>query len=207
MLLIAGDICPIDDHRILYQAEWLEAKFSPWLERMKERFGIIIGVGGNHDFVLEAMPGMVESLSWSYLRDSEIVFKGLKIWGSPMSPSFGPWAFMAEEEKLKEIWKIIPTDIDILMVHGPMYGIGDISKYYIDGRDPHVGSSTLREEIDSTDFNNLTLFVFGHIHEGYGMYNHNGITCINASFVNEDYIPGNKIHSFYLPSKAERTVT
>ena len=51
LLLIAGDVCPVWNHDRKFQAFWLRNDFTDWLKEQPATD--IIGIGGNHDFVLE----------------------------------------------------------------------------------------------------------------------------------------------------------
>src|SRR5690348_4412774 len=81
VLLIAGDVCPVDDHALRYQRDWLELSFAPWLETQPAR--AIVGIAGNHDFVAESDDELMRSLPWTYLRDETTEVAGLTIHGSP----------------------------------------------------------------------------------------------------------------------------
>ena len=49
---------------------------------------------------------------------------GLRIYGSPWQPEFCDWAFNESRgEPLRRRWAQIPSDIDILMTHGPPAGV------------------------------------------------------------------------------------
>lgn len=200
ILLIAGDVCPSSNHRRDFQANWLSGHFRPWLESLPAKE--IVWTAGNHDFVLQDMNIKKRSaLGGHYLDNEEIVIDGFKIWGSPMSPTFGNWAFMRDDAGLGEIWEKIPKDTDILMVHGPIYGYGDTVLWPM-GRDPHVGSQTLRNRLTYTHFDNLRLFVCGHIHESQGgewfIGGDNAFEVVNVSYVNENYEPVNPVMVFEL---------
>ena len=45
LLLIAGDICPLGNHKPAFQAEWLDTTFRRWLESLRQ-VGKVIGVAG-----------------------------------------------------------------------------------------------------------------------------------------------------------------
>jgi len=48
----------------------------------------------------------------------------LKFWGSPVQPEFFNWAFNRERgEDICKHWDLIPDDTDILITHGPAFGI------------------------------------------------------------------------------------
>jgi Icc-related predicted phosphoesterase len=196
LLLIAGDVTPVWNHERKFQADWLRNDFSQWLMNAPAR--AIVGVGGNHDFVLEDSKKIGSELPWVYLNNESVTLgqfhddeNPLTIWGSPLSNMFGNWAFMKWEEELVAEWMNIPRDIDILITHGPAYGYGDrVPDHYAHDRDPHVGSTSLTYQLENDEWPNLKLHVFGHIHNGYGSYV--GPTLmVNAAHVNEEYKPVN----------------
>lgn len=125
----------------------------------------------------------------------------LKIWGSPWTKTFEGMnpnckAFTCEtEEELAEKWKLIPDDIDILVTHGPPYGILDVvRRYNCTGKSTeNVGSFSLNSRLSDLS---LKLHVFGHIHEAYGIKESNDKFYtwpnVNCSHVNEVYEPVNK---------------
>ncbi len=181
-LLIAGDIVPLDSHSPLKSAIWLNTKFKKWLKSINRP---IVGVAGNHDFVLEKGKHLIDNdLPWVYLEDSLTIINGLKIYGSPWQPRFFDWAFNLDEIDLERKWSKIPDDTNILLLHGPPYGYGDFSYYeYV-----HTGSPSLTRRIQEVK---PKLVVSGHIHAGYGTYNIKETVVINASHVDEHYEPVN----------------
>jgi Icc-related predicted phosphoesterase len=138
-----------------------------------------------------------EKPDFEYLCDSGTEFEGLKIWGSPWTPVFFNWHFMKKRgEEIKKQWDLIPDDIDILITHGPPFGILDVSGLS-SRRKPggfHCGCKDLTQTLER--LTKLKLHVFGHIHDGYGKMaiGHKGreFTCVNASIMDEDYNPVNK---------------
>lgn len=160
-------------------------KFLEWYSSLNIKYKIL--VSGNHDFYVkrigyEAMKEECEKLGIIYLENSGVEIKGLKIWGSPYSNIFGSYAFMLDDFELAEIWDEIPVDTNILITHGPAYNIGDrVNNSY--GSDRHVGSRSLQNRI--LELPELKYHIFGHIHEGYGIYEYqNKFISINASMMN-----------------------
>ena len=150
-------------------------------------------VAGNHDSFARSIdfPSMIAQFpSITYLYNSSVTIDGLKIWGSPYSNTFGRWAFMADDIELANIWDQIPKDTNIVVTHGPAYGIGDlVDNDYEPGRDKHVGSKTLTAKLKS--LKKLKLHVTGHIHESAGI--HLGLCpTINASICGANYAPFNQ---------------
>lgn len=175
ILLIAGDVGHTD-------------RLERWLEDVNERTGVTIGIAGNHDFN-EEMPMLEMIPDWVYLQDETYEHEsGLKIYGTPWTPPFRTWAFMAPEDELEIIWASIPDDTDILITHCPMYGVADKVKFPDRGEDPHAGSVALRSRIH--ELPNLKLHVFGHIHENgtqSGQYLGRETVWANVSMLNNDY--------------------
>lgn len=198
LLLVGGDITPMWDHRLEFQADWLKTTFVDWLKKVPAEK--IVGIAGNHDFILEENPDFGHSFPWHYLHDKTLVIPkwNLKIHGTPWTPRFGKWALMAPDSTLMEKWDKIPSDVDILLSHGPMYGYADIvSGYSLTKRgwehSTRVGSQTLRNKIDYGMFPNMKLFICGHIHEAHGIYPVNDqLTVYNVSHMNDIYEPVNE---------------
>ncbi len=183
LLLLGGDIGPGSERDLRFHARWYDETFRKWLGIIKVP---TIAVSGNHDFIFQHGSDMVPDLPWTYLQDSGCEFQGLKIWGSPWQPVFGGWAFNATESQLAERWAMIPSDVDILLLHGPPRGYGDFSPY----GNEHTGSPSLADRIRAVQ---PKLVVFGHIHSGYGEYRLGESRMLNASLVNESYEPVNTI--------------
>lgn len=102
-------------------------------------------------------------------------------------PRFHDWAFNLDEHELAKKWADIPDDTDILILHGPPHGIGDLARDER-GMPVHVGSPSLAKRIEEI---RTRLVVFGHIHAGYGVYKSGRTTYVNASHCDERYRPVN----------------
>lgn len=168
--------------------------FGQWLSRQPHTHKIIIA--GNHDRLMQKKPQ--EAQQWlvancssvSYLYDSETTVTvnnvRYKIYGSPWQPEFFNWAFnLPRGIKLAEVWSKIPDDVDILVTHGPPLSIMDI----VDRNSQNVGCEDLYNRIKQ--LKKLKLHVFGHIHEGYGVEEIDGIKFVNASINTVNYRPTN----------------
>ena len=212
MLIIAGDITASD--RV---DQW--CKFFKWFYEQKYEKKIL--VGGNHDGFLQQCCSSKECKEirdqfdpdqededfsgdewYEYLCDSGTEFQGLKIWGSPWTPAFMDWHFMKHTpDELRQVWDLIPEDTNILITHGPPYGVLDYVKY--SSRGDHLRHAGCYELTKAIDRIKPGLHVFGHIHEQGGqhlVYKHTGpnTLCINAAIMNEHYEPVNKpIRVFY----------
>ena len=181
LLLVAGDLCPVENHELSFQRDWLTGPFSEWLRgRDAAR---IVGIAGNHDFVAEEDPGLMRTLPWTYLCDETTEVDGLRVHGSPWTPTFMDWAFMQDDTELATVWALIPADVSVLVTHGPPFGHGDLAVHGI-----RCGSHTLAARLPELE--QLRLHVFGHIHEGWGSRGIDGqATIANVSYVDFDYRP------------------
>jgi Icc-related predicted phosphoesterase len=185
LLLIAGDISA---HTREDNELFLRRAFPKWLERQPAL--AIVGIAGNHDFVAQQWPSVFRSLPWTYLDNREVELdvvrqagkpKPLKVWGSAWTPWFGPWAFMADDDQLADLWAQIPDDTDILLTHGPPSGFLD---HTYDGRS--AGSHSLRERV--LELPSLKLHAFGHLHESHGSERTDtGTWMVNGSLMNDTY--------------------
>ena len=109
-----------------------------------------------------------------YLEDSLVEINGFKFYGSPWSPEKSTSAFkLAEGDKIMEKWKAIPEGIDVLITHTPPFGILDKTKAGV-----NAGCKALLKEVKERI--RPKVHIFGHIHDGYGIYKEAGITFVNA---------------------------
>ncbi len=156
--------------------------FLDWFVQQEATHKIFIA--GNHDFFFErASEAEVKAIlpgSITYLHNSGVEINGLKIWGSPITPWFYDWAFNRQRGvDINKYWQRIPDDIDMLITHGPPFGIMDRTH-----RNEEVGCEDLLRKVQEIQ---PKLHVFGHIHEGYGVKQLDGTTYINASVLDVKY--------------------
>ena len=136
-------------------------KFLKWFGELPIKYKIF--VAGNHDTSIERK--IIFDLDFGdniiHLWDSEVIIEGLKIWGSPYTPSFGfGWAFNKDRSKIYKVWEQIPEDVDIIVTHGPPKGILDLS-YDRDNKLEMCGDLALKKRIKEIQ---PKLVCFGHIH-------------------------------------------
>lgn len=174
-----------------------------------------IFIAGNHDLILdkeffnksnidsiqkllfqqiyESAIKLIKSFDITYLNNEELIYKGIKFYGSPYTPSFfrDHWAFNRDRgDEIITEWKKIPNDTNILLTHGPCYkildGIKHLKKNY---EDPNKGCNDLLNRL--TELPNLKLHCFGHIHENYGVIqntiNKREILFSNGAILNNAY--------------------
>lgn len=176
LLIHAGDI---SSRGLLEEMEM----FNEWMDSLPHRHKVVIA--GNHDFYLEKFPKAAKRLITNaiYLNDSGIEIEGLRIWGSPVQPWFNDWAFNRKRGKqIRKHWDLIPTNTDMLITHGPPFGILDDTE-----RGEKVGCKDLLSVIQNRV--RPQLHVFGHIHEAYGQQQIDETLFVNASMVDLMYRP------------------
>ena len=165
--------------------------FLKWFEEQEYKYKIFIA--GNHDRMFEDSPQYTEDIlkhfdeSIIYLQDRGVTIDGINFYGSPWTPAFCGWAFQIHNDyEDNEIYRKIPKDTDVLITHGPAYGMLDQYVMPTGSLSDHLGSKGLYNWIDA---NNPKLHICGHIHTGQGMMDGYGevTTHINAACLGEDY--------------------
>lgn len=178
ILIHAGDYTWVGDPGpTLDFLEWFEA----------QPFEHKITVCGNHDFYFEDKNNLsvLRGRKCHFLMNESVrIGSNLNVWGSPFTPRFMDWAFMAGPEKIAAIWAGIPEGLDILITHGPPFGILDRT-----ARGDRVGCPEL---LKAVQVKKPKIHVFGHIHEGYGIVERGGTIFINASLCDEMYSLANE---------------
>lgn len=139
------------------------AAFAKWWRAQPFQHKVLIA--GNHDWAFQRAPNAADIYGLrgaGYLQDQEAVVGGLRVYGSPWQPWFCDWAFnLPRGEKLREVWNKIPDGLDILVTHGPGYGVLD---QITPGE--HLGCEDLAQAVTAK---RPRVHVHGHIHEGYGV--------------------------------------
>jgi Icc-related predicted phosphoesterase len=168
------------------------AEFDFWLGKIKHQYKAIIVTPGNHDLGSQRNPSLFKSLitNATYLVNEPATILGLKFWVSPMTPTFMNWAWMADRgASIKRYWDMIPEGTDVIVTHGPPFGILDACPDMDDSTKlVNVGCEELLKAVQRIK---PRLHIFGHIHEGHGQVTIDGTTFINASIMNGQYQPVN----------------
>jgi len=136
-------------------------KFLEWYEKVPVKNKVF--VAGNHDLSIERRkitPGDFAKAGIFYLENSACIIDGLKFYGTPITPTYGEWAFMKQRNKTPEVWAKIPMDTDVLIVHGPPRGIRDLSY----NRDNELEMCGDRALLSAVKLIQPKLMCFGHIH-------------------------------------------
>ena len=165
-------------------------KFIDWYEQISIPNKIFIP--GNHDTSIER--GLVKvsdfiSRGIHLLNHDWMDVNGIKIFGSPFTPTFGNWAFMKSRETINRVWEQIPEGMDIVAVHGPCKGILDLSRDRQNVLE-FCGDGALRKHV--LDRIKPKYFLSGHIHNfediintGFRYLPDYGITFSNAAGVTD----------------------
>lgn len=190
VLVLAGDILKnfymgAPDKDASRQLRALE-DFLGFLDRTP--FKKVVMIAGNHDWVFQLRNEDARKIvamhpKVVYLQDEGATVEGLKFWGSPHQPEFCDWAFNEPRDgkALMQAWSQIPEGLDVLVTHGPPFGIMDWVP-----RGEHVGCSLLRARIEAV---RPRICVFGHIHSGYGHKTLGDIRLYNVALCDESYSP------------------
>lgn len=176
-------------------------RFNDEICKLRHQFKII--VAGNHDvpFGNDGLLGRtLLSEELIYLEDAAMEIDGIKFYGTPgqfllrrfekrASPNIlsriaGLLTKTPDHEN--SIWNSIPSDTDVLITHGPPYGILDKR-----AQGKHLGSEPLRLQLEKIQ---PKLHCFGHIHESYGHHWTSSTLHVNAAVVDEAYEPSNAPH-------------
>lgn len=177
-------------------------KFCAWFKEQPAKHKIIIY--GNHELGFSFGPKREEALNTPkqfgiiYLENSQVVIDGLKIYGSPITPFFYNWEWNVHRGKeIAKKWALVPDDTNVLITHGPPYGILDLidTNHYTTSesksslileRDSHQGCEELRKKVDQ--LTDLKLHVFGHLHyQGGQQLTLNNKIFVNAAICNDKH--------------------
>lgn len=166
MVIHSGDAT---NPRDPYVSEQEMLNFISWFGSLPIKHKVF--VAGNHDLCIER--NLVTKIDFMkngivYLENDYAEVEGIKIWGSPFTPTFGQgWAFNKKRSALHDIWKEIPDDVDIVVVHGPPKGILDLAYHQLNCIE-FCGDEALRKRMYLL---NPKLCLFGHIHNNEDIIN------------------------------------
>lgn len=173
--------------------------FAEWFLDQPHRHKVF--TPGNHDLVCED-----NSLSYiktifpgvHVLYHETVVIDGVNFFGSPWSAEIypgSPWSFSHPKSESSDfsarLWAQIPDGVDVLITHGPPYGVLDLVASAFKGEDPHVGDKNLLARVREI---NPKVHIFGHIHEQGGLSDYEYQTWFyNAAICDLAYRPVNPI--------------
>ncbi len=194
LLIMAGDYTAHDSLEEINE-------FEKWMGNLN--YKKIIYISGNHDNIYATRESSfgekIEFLfdqSTTYTKPNTI--HSLNIYGTPWTawfPGVNPkyTASMRPEDHLSDKFNHIPEDLDILICHGPPYGILDENDYRV-----HCGSIALMRAIERAQ---PKYVIFGHIHEQGGkrltlknVTSPIGMHAWDINFLNVSYLDQNYRH-------------
>lgn len=149
--------------------------FNAWLGELPHRFKCCIP--GNHEFFLERDPSRRSLLSNATVLINEgIEIEGLQIWGSPVTPLANAAFGVSSADDRRRLYTQIPENADLLITHGPPYGI-------LDSAPDSTVHSGCHELFNAVIRVQPKLHVFGHIHGAHGILGRGEITFVNAALM------------------------
>lgn len=170
--------------------------FHKWMGEQKARH--FISVQGNHEEWVEKNFSAAKAIAQGacptihFMDEGPIEIEGIKFWCSSITPFFHNWAYNRHRgPDIKRHWDMIHADTDVLLTHGPPYGILDIAPFPNGTPKERVGCYDLKDRIDLIK---PDLHIFGHIHHCGGQQHHeDGVSYYNASICDEMYCPSNPV--------------
>jgi Icc-related predicted phosphoesterase len=166
--------------------------FNEWLGELPHADRVVIP--GNHDSVVEDASRRALITNATLLINASVEIIGLKFWGSPATPLLGEAFGVVSDTARAKVYSLIPADTDILVTHGPPYGILDQAP----GSDRHEGCHQLFAAVQTLK---PMLHVFGHVHGAYGTYSTDDTLFVNAALPGRGFGMSNRPHVFRLPRR------
>lgn len=132
----------------------------------------IVAVPGNHDFCEYGIDGLVESID---VGVKTFTAGGLKFTGFRGVPRWkGFWDEEISDELMESYCRLLDPTADVLLTHTPPFGIlGGTHQI-------HYGSKPLMEWLDAHP-GQIKAHLYGHAHEGYGIFRADGRIYSNAA--------------------------
>lgn len=185
VLVHAGDITGKGD---IYRLK----AFNDWCAMLVDRelVGEVVATFGNHELRQNSLEDQkATAKDYTLLIDEEIVIDGIKFYGCPWTRKFYNWQFMIENDpQAVAIYDKIPLDTDVLIVHGPPYGILDSVDRPLCGGGIGTENTGCRVILDYVKKIKPAYYVCGHIHLQNNIYKMEcGTTVINAAILDDDY--------------------
>lgn len=158
-----------------FQAYWIENTAHEFHEHYRAK--PFLFVPGNHDYI-DPVPALrAHGIDARSLCETSVELEGVTFYGHPWSPEFGGWNWMCGEREMGE--RLAPfarRGANVLVSHGPMYGVLDRN------RSGHrCGCKVLRSVLQDMAEPPKAL-LHGHIHEAAGLMRWSrGIDVSNAA--------------------------
>lgn len=141
--------------------------FMDWFNDLDIEYKIF--VPGNHSTAFAK--GLIDMKLFPTIKalvHEEVTIEGIKIFGSPYTPTFGyGWAYNKARHKMHKAWSVIPDDTNILVTHGPPKGVLDITQNR-DHTFEQCGCKSLLNKVLQVQ---PDYHIFGHLHDEPSIYN------------------------------------
>ena len=172
VLIHCGDFTGGDISRT--ERSWVspshDNSFSTFLEELdnvRDYYKHVIVIPGNHDKIVELHPEyckrMLANMDVHLLISESITIEGVKFFGHPWTPEFRNWFFTGDDRFMKLSTDAIDSDTNVLISHGPAYGLLDVEHF-----GDNVGCRHLYDKL--LELKDLTHLLCGHIHESGGTF-------------------------------------
>ena len=181
VLVCCGDITGAGEMKTIVD-------FVPWMAEQPHPHKIF--VPGNHDYCFDItstkyVPGLYqlfEEHGIAFCIDRRVEIEGVVFYGTPWVPNLPGWAF---HDRGRDRHSHMPTDVQVLVSHGPPWG-------FLDQNSIHIGCKHLLSAIRRLP--RLRVHAFGHIHEGHGHIADRAdkLQFVNACICTREYKPTNK---------------
>ena len=200
--IFAGDCCK-------YGSRDEFTEFVDWYAKQPAEFKIL--VPGNHDICTEKYLGSAKLVCNNrdiiYLADNGITINGVEFYGFPWTPPYGNYVWMATEEAMLAYLEKFIVSPDVFISHGPPNGILDFTAR----TNEFVGSTAIRRYITDSWLmptmleKDISLHIFGHIHENYGIEKLGGRPTLfaNVSLLNLAYEMVNQPRVFEMEQRIQ----
>lgn len=205
IILHAGDYTGMFDRNdIVSQLVFFENQFCPWVRRILDTGTQFYYISGNHEVFVEKLnidkdynDVTKHCLDMRLLTLHSLDNTSVTCFGFPYTPTFGGWGFNRDdtEDDLGLVCEHIPDKVDILLTHGPPYGILDIvpgRTIYDHRKDDfveipplHVGSKQILKRVKEIK---PRYVISGHLHYNYGIEEVDGTTFVACPLVNDQYL-------------------
>ena len=132
--------------------------FDAWLGRQVQYKARVV-IAGNHEKLLDRVRPSAMLKNCKYVCHNWIEVEGLRMFCSPYRPGRGclyrAEAFGRPARKLQELWASLRAPVDVVITHGPPFGVLDEESV------GHIGDPALLDRVRMVE---PLLHVFGHCH-------------------------------------------
>ena len=157
-------------------------RFNNWLKKQNYKWKLYIP--GNHELLFEKNSGFESFISEGINVNKKLIkINNFNFFGFSYTNPFNNYGYQMKEDVQEYYFQTIaPNKVDILITHGPPFGILDVDNF---GKS--LGSKPLLKYVNRVK---PKIHVFGHIHESYGV---NKYILPGTSFYNVSLVKMSKI--------------